>query len=201
MATSLRELERMSDHLADFRRHAARAVRTRSVPGAPSDARRRCPLALHGRIPQTPQERTPRAAEEDRAYTLAELDAIVLSLLPTTRHSCRLVAARWAAPPGRGALERRDVDRAPRHADRSRDPARRLAPRGAAHWAEHWPRSIASPRGWTRRCSFPPPMGPLSLHNFRRRKWNPRITSSGIASPPASTTCARRSPPTRSPRA
>jgi hypothetical protein len=37
----------------------------------------------------------------------------------------------------------------------------------------------------------------LNLDNWRRREWPPAIEASGVYGPPASTTCARRSPPTR----
>ena len=48
---------------------------------------------------------------------------------------------------------------------------------------------------------FPAPRGGLlNLDNFRRREWAPAIEASGRRDArPASTTCARRSPPTRSP--
>ncbi len=210
----LRDLERMSRRDRLLAGDAARALALRDRAGAPADARRRRPLGLHGREPgqarraATASRRRGRCAPSRRE----ELEAIAAELSPM------LPAAARRSPPRPGcgpeewqALERRDVDRAARRAER---PPHRLR---AARWS-----SSARPAAAAARCRsraraldaldalpprldtpllFPAPRGGLlDLDNFRRREWAPAIEASGVRDARrGSTTCARRSPPTRSP--
>ena len=145
------------------------------------------PAKLAGRNPQPP----PRAV---RAYSFDELDRIAAEFLaPEYRALPHFAAATGLRPEEWIALERRDVDRRAGLVNVRRtvsdgevvelaktSRSRRQVPlsRRALAALDALPLRLDPP------LLFPAPSGGLlSLNNFRRRVWNPAVTSSGVARP------------------
>jgi integrase len=190
----LSALESMSGELADWRR----TLPERSQYAIFSALRQTLGAALRwhhisenpakaaGRNPQPP----PRAV---RPYTLAELEAIAAELSPEYEPLPDFAAATGLRPEEWIALERKQVDRraglvsvTQTVSDGEITPlakttrSRRQVPlsRRACAALDRLPARLDTP------LLFPAPGGGLlDLPNFRRRKWNPAITSSGVSRP------------------
>jgi integrase len=162
----------------------------------------RNPAKLAGRNPQPP----PRAI---RVYGRAELEALAAELEPRYRPLPAFAAATGLRPEEWGALERRDVDCAGGVLS-----VRRTISSGAVvelaktarsrrqfrYRRARSRRSSSCRRGSTRpTCSPPCAAGPATSTTcagaYGARPWSPRASRNR----PGSTTCARRSPLTRSP--
>jgi integrase len=180
----LRELERMSDDLADFRatlperfaHDVMRALRQTFAAGVRWGFMESNPAVSAGDNPAPP----PRQV---RAYTLAELDALEAELGPEYGPFVPLVAATGLRPLEGAQLERRDVDRA-----RGLLTVRGTKTAGSRREVPLTGRALAAldrlPARLGRPFLFPAPEGgPLNLNNFRRRLWTPAVTASGIATP------------------
>jgi integrase len=181
----LRELQRMSGELADFRAklpqryaHAVMgALRQVLAAGIRYGYLERNPAADAGENP-TP---TPRTV---RAFTLAELDAIGKELGATYGPLVPFAAATGLRPQEWTRLERADVDRERRlvHVHRTRKTA------GSVRQVPLSPRALAAlerlPARLDTRLLFPSPSGGLlDLGNFRRREWTPAVEAAGVAKP------------------
>jgi integrase len=203
----LRDLERMSGEIAAWqaklpersRYGIVSALRQTLSAAVRWEYMARNPATLAARNPQLP----PRPV---RAYTRAEVDAIAAELTPAYRPLPIFVAASGLRPEEWLPLERRDVDRQRRILNVHRTvssgeivelgkttASRRQVPlsqRALAALDDLPPRRCCSPaRGAV--CSTWPTSG--AAYGDRRSR---RAAFDGR---PASTTCARRSRPTRSP--
>jgi integrase len=192
--TPLRELERMSGELADWRAtlpersrygiiQALRQALEAAVRWGYID---RNPAKLAGPNPQP----SPRPV---RAFTFAEVDAIGAELRPEYRTLPAFVAATGLRPEEWAALERRDVDRAAGVLTVRRtvcngdvvelgktSSSLRQVPlsRRALAALDELPPRLDTP------LLFPAPAsGHLHLHNFRRREWGPAVEASGVERP------------------
>ena len=205
----LADLERMAGELASWqaklpersRYGIVQALRQTLAAAVRWDYMSRNPARLAGKNPEP-------APREVRAYTMAELSAIAAELSTQYRPLPAFVAATGLRPEEWIVLERRDLDRATRIASVRRtlsdgevvelaktSKSRRQVPLSTRALAalDDVPAQLRTP------LLFPSPTGELlDLDNFRRREWSPAIEASGSRRPPASTTCARPSPRTRS---
>ena len=190
----LRDLERMSGDVADWRSRLPERSRyriTQALRQALEAAVRwehmtRNPAKAAGRNPQPP-------ARPVRAYSVAELDAIAAELAPAHRALPAFAAETGLRPGEWCGLERRDVDRRARLltvrqtissgqvvelAKTTR--SRRQVPLSARALAalDELPARLDS------RFVFPARRGgPFDLPNFRRREWAPAIEASGVSRP------------------
>jgi integrase len=190
----LSALELMSGELADWRKK----LPERSRYGIVSALRQALNAAVRwhyisenpakaaGRNPQPP----PRAV---RPYTLAELGAIAAELSPEYEPLPDFAASSGLRPEEWLALERRHIDRRASAVNVTQTcsegevielgkttRSRRQVPlsRRACAALDRLPARLDTP------LLFPAPDGGLlNLHNFRRRQWNPAITSSGVRRP------------------
>jgi integrase len=190
----LSALESMSGELADWRR----TLPERSQYAIFSALRQTLGAALRwhhisenpakaaGRNPQPP----PRAV---RPYTLAELGAIAAELSPEYEPLPDFAASTGLRPEEWLALERKQVDRraglvsvtqtvsdgeVTQLAKTTRSRRQVALSRRACAALDRLPLRLDTP------LLFPAPGGGLlNLPNFRRRQWNPAITSSGVAKP------------------
>jgi integrase len=189
------ELERMSGELAGWqaqlpersRYGIASALRQSLAAAVRWDYMSANPAKLAGRNPQPP----PRTV---RTYSLDELDRISAEFLaPEYRPLPDFAAATGLRPEEWIALERRDLDRRAGLVNVRRtvsdgevvelaktSRSRRQVPlsRRALAALDTLPLRLDPP------LLFPAPSGGLlNLNNFRRRVWNPAVTSSGVAKP------------------
>jgi integrase len=190
----LRDLERMSGELADWRTtlpersrygvmQALRQTLEAAVRWGYMD---RNPAKLAGRNPQPP----PRPI---RAYTDAELEAIAAELSPQYRPLPALCAATGLRPEEWQALERRDVDRAAgvlsvRRTVSSGEVVELGKTTRSRRQVPLSPRALAAidalPARLDSRYLIPARRGGVfDLHNFRRREWAPAIEASGVQRP------------------
>jgi integrase len=208
----LRDLERMVDELAGWRAKLPERSRygivgaLRQTLGAAVrwDYMGRNPAKLVGPNRQP----SPRPI---RAYTLAEVDAIGAELSADYRPIPAFAAATGLRPEEWAVLERRDIDRRAGIVSVRRtvsegevvdlgktSKSRRQVPlsrRGLAA-LDRLKLRIDTP------LLFPSPRGEvLNLSNFRAANGRLRSRPPASQSPRGSTTCARPSPPTRSPQA
>jgi integrase len=190
----LSALESMSGELADWRKKLPERTRygivsaLRQTLGAAVRWRyiAENPAKAAGKNPQP----SPRVV---RPYTLAELTAIAAELAPQYEPLPDFAAATGLRPEEWIALERKHVDRRGSAVNVTQTfsegeiielgkttRSRRQVPlsRRACAALDRLPARLDTP------LLFPAPDGgPLDLHNFRRRQWNPAITSSGVVKP------------------
>jgi integrase len=190
----LSALESMSGELADWRKKLPERTRygivsaLRQTLGAAVRWHyiAENPAKAAGKNPQPP----PRAV---RPFTFAELTAISVELAPQYEPLPDFAAATGLRPEEWMALERKHIDRRASAVNVTQTfsegevielgkttRSRRQVPlsRRALAALDRLPARLDTP------LLFPAPDGGLlGLHNFRRRQWNPAITSSGIAKP------------------
>jgi integrase len=187
----LRDLERMSGELADWRNtlpersryDVTRALRQTLEAAVRYGYMDRNPAKLAGRNPQPP----PRPV---RAFTYAELEAIAAELSPAYRALPMFAAATGLRPEEWQAVERQDVDRRERVLN-----VRRTVSSGEVVELGKTARSRRqvplSPLALEAIEALPPRLdsrylipahrgGVFDLHNFRRRQWAPAIEASGV---------------------
>jgi integrase len=190
----LRDLERMSGEIADWRAMLAERSRfgiTSALRQALDAAVRwdymcQNPAKLAGRNPQPPPRKI-------RAFTLAEVEAIAAELSPMYQPLPVFAAATGLRPEEWQAIERRDLDRVERvltisrtvssgevvelgKTTRSRRQVR--LSRRALDALDVLPRRLDTP------LLFPASGGGLlNLDNFRPREWAPAIEASGVPRP------------------
>jgi integrase len=181
---TLAELQGMGGDLADFRAdlperfahdvmRSLRQTFSAAVRYGYMDAN---PAVAAGDNPAPP----PRPV---RAFTLAELDALDAELGPDYGPLVPLVAAAGLRPLEWTHLERRDLDRA-----RGVLTVRGTKTAGSLREVPLTRRALAALDRLPARIDTPllfpaPGGGVLNLNNFRRREWNPAVTSSGIDMP------------------
>lgn len=190
----LRELERMSGDLADFRatlpgRYAhdvMRALRQVLAAGVRWGHLTANPAVLAGANQVPP----PRLV---RAYTLVELDALEAELGEMYGPIVPFAAATGLRPQEWIALERSAVDRTHRIVS-----VRRVVSDGEIRDGGKTQGSVRevpltgraldaldrTPIRLDSRLVFPAPRGgPINLHRFRSREWAPAVKASGVAAP------------------
>lgn len=192
----LSALESMSGELADWRR----TLPERSRYGIVSALRQALNAAVRWHyISENPAKaagRNPQPGPRPvRPYTLYELEAIAEELSPEYEPLPDFAAATGLRPEEWIALERKHVDRragvvtvAQTFAEGEiielgkTTRSRRQVPlsRRAIAALDRLPARLGTPP----LLLFPAPGGgPLNLHNFRRRQWNPAVTASGVVKP------------------
>jgi integrase len=190
----LSALESMSGELADWRK----TLPERSRYGIVSALRQALAAGVRwkylGENPAKAAGKNPQPSPRPvRPYSLAELDAIAVELSPQYEPLPDFAAATGLRPEEWIALERRHVNRRAGVLNVAQTfsegeiielgkttRSRRQVPlsRRACAALDRLPARLDTP------YLFPAPDGgPLDLHNFRRRQWNPAITSSGIERP------------------
>jgi integrase len=205
----LRDLERMSGEIAAWQTKLPERSRY-GIVGALRQALGAA--ARWGYVSANPavlagRNRQP-ASRPVRAFERHELEAISAELSPAHRPIPLFVAATGLRPEEWQAHERRDVDRQARvlHVRRtvsSGEVVELGKTRASRRQVPLSQRALDALNGLPPRLDTPllfPALrgGVLNLDNWRRREWAPAIEASGVH-PPASTTCAPPSRPTRSP--
>jgi integrase len=190
----------MAGDLADFRatlperfaHDVMRALRQTLAAGVRYGYLRSNPAVAAGDNPAP-------AARAVCVYTIAELEALEVELGPSYEPLVPFGAATGLRPLELARVERRDVDRIGRilsvRGMKTKGSRRELPlTRRALEALDRIPPQLSTP------LPFPSPDGqPLNPNTFRRRVWAPLSKRPGSSHPRGSTTCARRSPRTRSP--
>jgi integrase len=190
----LRELERMTDEIADWRArlpepagHGIAQALRQVLDAAVRWGRMTCnPAKLAGANRKPP----PRAV---RAFTRAEIDAIGLELTPMYAPLPAFASATGLRPEEWQALERRDIDRRAgvvhvRRTVSSGEVVELAKTERSRRQVPLSPRALAALNALPPRLDTPllfpaPEGGLLNIDNFRRREWAPAVEASGVARP------------------